>query len=100
MKITIPRILLTGLMGTALLVPAGSLRADDKDRDKKERSYRDKKHNDEHHWDDREDKAFRMYTEQNHRRYKDFHSLRERDQQDYWNWRHDHSDSLLNIEIH
>jgi hypothetical protein len=99
MKITIPRILLTGLMGTALLVPPTALRADDKDRDKKERIYRDRKHNDEHHWNDHEDKAFRIYAEQNHRPYKDFHRLNERDQQAYWDWRHDHSDALLNIEI-
>jgi hypothetical protein len=109
MKITIRRLLMTTILGSGLMIPTvvvpTALRADDKDRDdkdrdRKERIYRDKKHNDEHHWNDHEDKAFRMYSEQNHRPYKDFHRLNERDQQSYWDWRHDHSDSELKIEIH
>jgi len=29
----------------------------------------------------------------------EFSKLKDNDQQNYWNWRHEHSDSLLKIEI-
>jgi hypothetical protein len=36
---------------------------------------------------------------QNHRKYHNFSTLKENDQQAYWGWRHDHSDVLLKINI-
>jgi len=73
-----------------------ALRAEDQ---KTARTYHDKQQNDDHSWNGQEDKAYRMYAKQNHRRYSDFAKLKEGDQQNYWNWRHEHSDSLLKIEI-
>jgi len=40
-----------------------------------------------------------MYGKENHHKYKTFSTLNANDQQSYWNWRHEHSDSVLKIEI-
>lgn len=40
-----------------------------------------------------------IYANHNHRKYNDFSKLKENDRQNYWNWRHEHSDALLKIEI-
>lgn len=90
----------TSLLTAALLVPLAMtptmLRADDhKDAPK----YHDKQHNDDHEWNSHEDQAYRMYAKENHRKYSDFSKLNETDQQNYWGWRHEHSDALLKIDI-
>jgi hypothetical protein len=86
--------LLTGaLVMPALLTPT-ALRAQD------HRTYHDQKNNDEHEWNDREDRAYRIWVKENHRKYSDFAKLKEEDRQRYWAWRHDHSDALLKIDIH
>jgi len=64
------------------------------------KSYHDKGHNDDHQWNSHEDKAYRIWAKENHRKYRDFAKLKEEDQQAYWGWRHDHSDALLKIDIH
>jgi hypothetical protein len=97
MSTKLPRFLTTTLLGAVLtasvtVVPA-ILRADD-------RSYHDKAHNDDHHWDSHEDRAYRIWAKENHRKYRDFAKLKEEDQQQYWAWRHEHSDALLKIDIH
>lgn len=90
----------TALLGAALMAPMAMtprvLQAQDQ---KAERTYRDKQHNDDHAWNGQEDKAYRIYAKQNHRKYNDFSKIKEEDQQNYWNWRHEHSDALLKIEI-
>ena len=63
-------------------------------------SYHDKRHNDDHEWNDHENQAYHIYVKDNHRRDRDFSRLKENDRQSYWNWRHNHSDALLKIEIH
>jgi hypothetical protein len=97
MRTTIQRFCNVALLSAALLVPVAvaptALRADDK-------TYHDKERNEDHKWSDHEDKAYRMWAKENHRKYKDFAKLKEEDQQSYWAWRHDHSDALLKIDIH
>jgi len=83
----------SALLGAALIVPV-ALRAQDHPR-----SYHDKEHNDDHQWNDHENRAYRIYLKQNHRRYHDFARQREEDQQAYWGWRHEHSDAVLKIDI-
>jgi hypothetical protein len=63
------------------------------------RRYHDSRHNDDHEWNGHEDQAYRMWAQQNHRKYNDFDRLRARDQQSYWDWRHNHSDAQLKIEL-
>lgn len=92
------RIWNTALLGAALLGPIAIapalLRADDHDR-----VYHDRDHNDDHHWDAHEDRAYRVWVKENHRRYRDFNRIREEDRQAYWAWRHEHSDAVLHIDI-
>ena len=40
-----------------------------------------------------------MWTQETHRKSEDFAKLNSRDQQSYWDWRHNHSDAQLKIEI-
>jgi hypothetical protein len=100
MRLIMPRFCSAALLGAALLAPLAmapmALRADD---NKTARSYHDKKHNDDHEWNNHEDQAYRMYAKENHRKYRDFSTLRENDRQAYWGWRHEHSDALLKIDI-
>jgi hypothetical protein len=87
----------TALLGAALIVPVAltpfALRADDP------KVYHDAQHNDDHHWDSHEDKAYRIWVKENHRKYRDFAKIKAEDQQAYWAWRHEHSDALLKIDI-
>ena len=91
----------TALLSAALTVPIAMaptvLRADDH---KVERSYHDRQHNDDHQWNNNEDQAYRTWGKENHRRYKDFSRMKDRDRQNYWGWRHEHSDEVLRINIH
>jgi len=93
----------TALLGAALMVPIAitstTLRAQDQDH-RTARTYHDKQHNDDHEWNNHEDQAYGMWAKENHRKHSDFSRLKDRDQQSYWGWRHDHSDSRLKIEIH
>ena len=100
MKITMPRLWKAVLLGAALIAPMmapTALRAEDHNAS---RTYHDKQHNDDHQWNSHEDRAYRMWAKQNHHKYKDFSKLKEKDQQAYWGWRHNHSDAVLKIDIH
>jgi uncharacterized protein YxeA len=63
------------------------------------RTYHDTKHNDDHEWNSHEDQAYRAYNTEGHRKTVEFSKLKPSDQQAYWGWRHEHSDSLLKIDI-
>ena len=63
------------------------------------RTYHDTKNNDDHEWNGREDQAYRAYNTENHRKTVEFSKLKPRDQQAYWGWRHEHSDTLLKIDV-
>jgi hypothetical protein len=93
-----PRFLNAALLGAALIIPVAmaptALRAQEK-----ATTYHDKEHNDDHQWNAHETQAYRMYAKQNHRKYQEFSTLNDNDQQAYWGWRHDHSDALLKINI-
>jgi len=97
MKINLPRFCNVVLLGAALIVPVAltplSLSAETA------KTYHDKDHNDDHQWNSHEDRAYRMYAKENHRKYSNFSRLKENDQQAYWGWRHDHSDAILKINI-
>ena len=96
-----PRFLHAALLAAALMAPIAmaptTLRAQDQ---RAARTYHDKNHNDDHEWNSHEDQAYRVYVKQNHRKYGDFSKANESDQQAYWDWRHEHSDALLKIDIH
>jgi ribulose kinase len=90
----------TALLGAALIAPLAisptAIRAADQ---KSARTYHDQQRNDDHQWNTQEDRAYRMWAKENHRKYSTFSKLKENDQQAYWGWRHAHSDALLKIDI-
>ncbi|HTA43164.1 MAG TPA: hypothetical protein VK789_11995 [Bryobacteraceae bacterium] len=102
MKITMPRLCNAALMAAALIAPMAmapaALRAQDRETTAG-RTYHDTKHNDDHEWNSHENQAYQAYNKQNHRKTVEFSKLKPRDQQAYWGWRHEHSDSQLKIEI-
>jgi hypothetical protein len=63
------------------------------------RTYHDSARNEDHKWDKNEDRAYRMWVKENHRKYASFDKLKETDQSAYWGWRHDHPDASLNINV-
>ena len=79
-------------MAPIALTPIFSLRAE-------EHRYHDASHNDEHEWNEHENKAYRIWLKDNHRKYKSFGAIREEERQSYWRWRHDHDDARLKIVI-
>jgi hypothetical protein len=81
--------LLSAALITSIAIAPAALQAEDR------RTYHDKGHNDDHQWSNHEDKAYRAWGKENHRRYRSFSRINENDQQAYWGWRHEHSDSLL-----
>ena len=86
----------TALLSTALIIPVAvpvAMRAAEPPR------YHDNQHNDDHQWNSHEDRAYRMWAKENHRKYVAFDKLRAEDQQSYWGWRHEHSDIQLKINI-
>ena len=97
MKINLPRFCNAALLGAALIIPVAltptAVFA------QAPRSYHDKDHNDDHQWNSHEDRAYKMYAKENHRKATSFVRLKENDQQAYWGWRHDHSDAILKINI-
>ncbi|HMJ61721.1 MAG TPA: hypothetical protein VK493_08155 [Bryobacteraceae bacterium] len=97
---------LTGLLVSAVLLLPNSLFAQPPHRDDRrdhadEHRYYDKKQKDYHEWNDHEGQAYRMYWQQQHHggHYVDWDRANSRQRNDYWNWRHSHSDAILNINI-
>jgi len=88
--------LMTALMGAALIIPVTVAPVQLKAAEQK---YHDKGHNDDHQWNGQEDKAYRMWAKENHRKYVPFAKLKNDDQESYWGWRHEHSDVVLKINI-
>lgn len=85
------RVLILGglLLGSAFLVPVA--RADDHF----QKRYYDRDGRDYHVYDIHEDRAYRFYLGERHRDYREFHRLNRRERQEYFRWRHDHSDHAL-----
>jgi Ni/Co efflux regulator RcnB len=89
------------LLGAALIAPIAltptALRAEDRNT---ARTYHDKQHNDDHQWNSHEDQAYRIWAKENNRKYNsNFAKVKQEDQQAYWGWRHEHSDTVLKIVI-
>ena len=93
------RFINVALLSAALMAPIAMAPMALQAQNQSARTYHDKQHNDDHAWNGQEDKAYRIYAKQNHRKYSEFSKLKDEDQQTYWNWRHEHSDALLKIEI-
>jgi hypothetical protein len=85
------RLLLGITLGSALFIPA-TLTAQQDHRTEGTKSYYDAAHKDQHEWNDNEAAAWNRYRDEHHVKQSDFARANKRQQQDYWNWRHQHSD--------
>jgi type III secretory pathway component EscR len=84
------------VLGTTMM--AGPVLAQDGDRH--EKRYYDRSGKDYHTWNNNEDRAYRAYLQEQQREYRDFHRERRPQQQQYFNWRHQHPDNtLFKLEI-
>lgn len=90
------KILTTLTLTAALLTPLSLVAQDHHD----DRGYYDAHHKDYHQWNDHEDRAYHIYWEQHHHAYVDWAAASAAQRQAYWDWRHSHSDAILNINIH
>jgi hypothetical protein len=52
----------------------------------------DRNHKDYHNWDDRENQSWNRYNTDNHRKSHEFKTANKREQGQYWNYRHSHTD--------
>ncbi len=82
----------------SLAIAQGPLRAQDHDHDDHDhdhpaaRVYVDREHGDKHEWNDHEATTWNSYRSEHHVRTTDFDRASKRQQQAYWNWRHEHPD--------
>jgi hypothetical protein len=54
--------------------------------------YYDKQHKDYHEWNANEEKSYSVYLGEKHITVHTFQKAKPKEQQDYWNWRHQHPD--------
>lgn len=85
---------LTTLLMTLALAAPIALTAQDRDRQERHEDkpmvYEDGRHHDTHNWNDDEDRQYRAYLQEHHRKYREFNKLNRKEQENYWNWRHQH----------
>jgi len=86
------RLLLGVLLASALFVPTALTAQEDAHRSEGARTYYDAAHKDRHEWNDNEQASWNKYRDDHHVRHSDFSKASKRQQQAYWNWRHEHSD--------
>jgi hypothetical protein len=83
----------TNLCVAALLLATGLLAAplvmaDDHDTHR----YYDKNHKDYHQWNDNEEHSYGLFLNENHIQVHAFRKAKPAEQQQYWQWRHEHPD--------
>jgi hypothetical protein len=83
------RLLIAGglLLSAAVIAPI-TLRADG--RNHQEKRYYDRDGRDYQTWDGREDREYRQYLVERHRRYVVFTKVRPSQRREYFRWRHEH----------
>ncbi len=84
------------LTGTALLlalVLSPAIYAQDHHDDQGSQRYYDSKHKDYHSWNSDENQRYHQYLQENHKKDHDFNKSSKRDQQSYWDYRHQHESS-------
>lgn len=87
------KIILGAALASALCLPAVSMAQDDHSHPAAaKKTYYDAAHKDRHEWNSDEDSAWSQYRDDHHIKQTDFAKVNKHQQQDYWNWRHEHSD--------
>ncbi|HVH88235.1 MAG TPA: hypothetical protein VM912_16055 [Terriglobales bacterium] len=88
----IARFIISLSLASALTAPIAMQaqdRDDHRDRDDRNRVY-DRAHHDYHNWTPDEDRSYRQWYGETYsgRQYRDYRKLHRKDQDSYWNWRH------------
>lgn len=89
MRKTLSAFALVAAIGATTLLPA-SASAQSPARARQERRVFDRSHRDYHVWNNDEDRVYREFLTQRHRKYRAFARLTRKQQEEYWRWRHDH----------
>jgi len=76
------------LLAVGLTLTAPLVMADDHNNQR----YYDKTHKDYHQWNDNEDRNFSLFLGEKHIKVHTWKQSRPSEQQQYWNWRHEHPD--------
>jgi hypothetical protein len=86
-------------LAAALATPVAMMAAaapQDRDHENRQgennKRYYDRSHKDYHTWDGNEDRAYHQYQTQHHQK-RDFDHASKRQQNGYWNWRHNNPDN-------
>ena len=61
----------------------------------KTQRYYDPGYKEYHNWDSNEDRAYRMYLQEQHEEYKEFPKITVHQQTEYWKWRHNHPNRVI-----
>jgi hypothetical protein len=82
------------ILSAAALVGTTAIAAQDRDhRDRPYyQRYEDSAHHDYHEWNEAEEQAYRRYLREHHWKYRQFDRANRRQQEQYWEWRHQHMD--------
>ena len=88
-------LVLSGFLVAATLLAPLAATAEDKH----DKRYYDKSGKDYHVYNNQEDRAYRVYLGEQHRDYREFGKTKAAEQQQYFKWRHEHSDAQLKIEV-
>jgi hypothetical protein len=78
-----------GMLAVSPVFALPAAAQDRQDRQQEHRMY-DSAHRDYHNWNTDEDQRYREFMKEHHRKYRDFSRLSKRQQNEYWQWRHDH----------
>lgn len=83
------------VLGVSLVLPVAVIaqERDSRQNNQESHRYEDKAHKDFHEWNNAEDQAYRRYLEEHHKKYHEFAKASKKEQNDYWKWRHSHSDN-------
>jgi len=90
------RFLTVAMMGvglSAMLATTPGLRAQERDRPVAPEARR----HEEHEWNEREEKAYRAWMREQHRKYVAHERLKDEERARYWEWRRAHDDEKLHI---
>jgi hypothetical protein len=89
-------ILLMGALAAPMALQAQE-RDDHHDRDDQAKNQRvyDRQHKDYHQWNANEDQSYRQWYTESHngKDFREYGKLKSKDQNAYWNWRHQHGDN-------
>lgn len=80
------------LLMAALAAPIGLGASPLQDDHRDDHRVYDREHKDYHDWDDHENRLYLQWEKAKHRTHHEFSKLSRKTQDEYWEWRHSHSD--------